>query len=252
MSAALKVISLNIEHSKHLARVETFLRREKPDVACVQEIFERDVPRISAACGGAEYRFAQMTRHIKETPPAIMGIAVFSLLPITKTSIRYYRGDAEHIPDFDSNDPATFQRKSHPCLFCDVTYAGNRFRIGTTHFTWTPDGKPDATQRTDIVHLLAALEEMGEFVLAGDFNAPRGGEIFDVLATKFKDNVPPHYTTSIDPSLHRAGKTRPQELADKMVDGIFSTPHYVVSDVTLVPGVSDHLALVAMVSTADT
>ena len=69
-----------------------------------------------------------------------------------------------------------------------------------------------------------------------------------MLAAKYKDNVPVQYKTSIDVALHRLGKERPEEFADKMVDGIFSTPLYEVKNVEMKGGVSDHCALVATVT----
>ncbi len=70
-----------------------------------------------------------------------------------------------------------------------------------------------------------------------------------MLAPKYKDNIPSHYKTSIDAALHRAGKERPEGLADKMVDGLFTTPGYTAVDVRLQFGVSDHAAIVATIST---
>ena len=81
-------------------------------------------------------------------------------------------------------------------------------------------------------------------MLCGDFNAPRGGEIFGLLAQKYKDNVPQKYTTSIDGILHRAGPL------PFMVDGLFSTPGYTVSHVEMVCGISDHCALIANVASS--
>lgn len=115
------------------------------------------------------------------------------------------------------------------------------FRIGTTHFTWTPDGEADEVQRTDIESLFAVLEKQGDIIFTGDFNAPRGKEIFSRLAERYHDNVPSEYTTSIDSTLHRAGDL------PHMVDGIFSTSGYAVQNVRMVCGVSDHCALVAEV-----
>ena len=90
-------------------------------------------------------------------------------------------------------------------------------------------------------------------MLCGDFNAPRmyegkPGEIFAMLAAKFKDNIPAIYETSIDVSLHRNGKTNAQELSDKMVDGLFTTPAYEASDVVLHPDISDHYAISATIT----
>jgi endonuclease/exonuclease/phosphatase family metal-dependent hydrolase len=85
------------------------------------------------------------------------------------------------------------------------------------------------------------LEMLGQrsIILCGDFNAPRGREIFSRLAKRWHDNVPLHYVTSIDPKLHRAG---PLQL---MVDGVFSTTDYRVRNVVLHQGVSDHCAITA-------
>jgi endonuclease/exonuclease/phosphatase family metal-dependent hydrolase len=100
---------------------------------------------------------------------------------------------------------------------------------------------------------LGILETQGEFVLTGDFNAPRmhkgnPGEIFSAIASRYTDNIPVHYETSIDASLHRNGKTRPLDFVDKMVDGLFTTPVYTAHDVGLHFGVSDHAAVSAIIS----
>jgi len=90
--------------------------------------------------------------------------------------------------------------------------------------------------------LCAVLETLGDFVLAGDFNAPRGKEIFSLLAERYTDNIPQKYTSSIDGTLHKAGPL------PYMIDGIFSTPLYEVVDVEMVCGVSDHCAFKAFVT----
>ncbi len=118
------------------------------------------------------------------------------------------------------------------------------YRLCNTHFLWTPDGSTSDEQRQALSNMFELLENEKEFVLCGDFNAPRGREIFSTLAQKFKDNVPPEYTSSLDPVLHRAA---PLHL---MVDGLFSTPGYNVTGVKMVGGVSDHCALVGHISRA--
>ena len=116
------------------------------------------------------------------------------------------------------------------------------YRVCTTHFRWTPDGEADDAQRTDMIALLSVLESLQDFVLVGDFNTPRGGDMFAELANRYKDNVPREFTSSLDPTLHRAAPL------ERMVDGIFTTPCYVVSDVEMISGISDHRALVANIS----
>ena len=242
MSVSLKLISLNIERSKHLDLVLPFLVSQRPDVDFLQELFERDISKFSDALEGASCEFVPMARYIRETPPQIMGVGIFSRFPVHGGDVLYYRGDPMHLPELDQDNPKTYNNKNLPLVWRDVKKEGVLFRIATTHFTWTPDGQADDDQRRDIKELLRVLEPEGEFVLCGDFNAPRGGEIFGMLARKYTDNVPLRYTTSIDGSLHRDGPL------PFMVDGIFSTPGYNVSEVQLVSGVSDHCALVAQVS----
>ncbi|MDO8551936.1 MAG: endonuclease/exonuclease/phosphatase family protein [bacterium] len=247
MSVALKLISLNIEKSKHLDLIVPFLEKQMPDVFCVQEIYESSIATISAALGGAEHVFIPMTGRPRETPPEIQGVGIFSRLSIRRHEVKYYVGTAETVPNSVQNDPATYNLNNRMVIICDIEKYGKIFRIANTHFTWTPDGNTSEEQRTDMRTLLDILHEVKEFVLAGDFNAPRGGEIFSMLAERYKDNIPPKYKTSLDIALHHAGKLRSRELADKMVDGIFSTPGYEVSNVQLISGVSDHCTVVAEV-----
>ena len=174
----------------------------------------------------------------------MQGVAIFSRLPVKAQSVRYYVGRPDTVPDSDDNDPLTYNASNRMVVLCDIEKEGNLFRIGTTHFTWTPDGESTDEQRSDMKALLTLFDGAEEFVLAGDFNVSRGGELFGVLAQRYKDNVPPQYTTSIDGNLHRRGQL------NRMVDGIFSTPSYTVSDVEMISGVSDHCALVAQISTA--
>lgn len=245
MPASLKLISLNIEKDRHLDRIVLFLLEQMPDVFCVQEIYESSIQAIAEALPDSTHVYVPMTRRPKEDPPQMQGVAIFSRPPIKKTqNVRYYAGAPENVPDSDDNDPSTYNASNRPLVICDIEKDGTVFRVCTTHFTWTSDGEPTDEQRRDMKALLTLLDSAGELVLAGDFNVPRGGELFGVLARHYKDNVPPHYTTSIDGDLHRRGQL------NRMVDGIFSTPAYTVSDVEMVSGVSDHKALVATVSKA--
>ncbi len=242
MSASVTLVSLNIERYKHLDTVRDFLAARTPEVACLQEVFEHDVERFARILGSASYAFEPMGRRPDEPPPGIMGIAIFSRYPIRHSESHYYVGQAGTLRDSSMEDVSSYNRVNRMTLVVDIEKDASVFRIATTHFTWTPDGEPDAAQRQDIKGLLSGIEDMGELVLCGDFNAPRGGEIFAALSSRYKDNVPDHYISSLDQELHRV------KGLELMVDGIFSTPQYTVSDVKMVSGVSDHQALVAAVS----
>jgi endonuclease/exonuclease/phosphatase family metal-dependent hydrolase len=244
---SLSLVSLNIEQSKHLERVILFLQERQADVVCLQELMEYDIPLFEKELGMRCF-FAGMTKHPASGRPGVMGVGILSRLPVTSTSTEYYWGDPGVLHDFDFTNATTkHATENHMVLWCDVEKDGDMFKIGTTHFAWTPDGMPDEFQRRDLRALLLLVEKKEEMVLCGDFNMPRGGELFAQLAERYKDNIPAHYKTSMDLQLHRARESDPEGLSTKMVDGLFTTPAYITSDVELVSDVSDHCAVVATV-----
>lgn len=244
MAAPLKLIQLNIEHGKHLERTLPFLREHAPDVVCLQELNEDLMPEFEKTLQASGV-FEPMCLYQGK----VQGIGIFSKYLIVRQKAIRYGGSSEKLPAYDNT---SFETKHDSLRFsllvADIEKEGELFRIGTTHFPVTEHGKATDFQRKDMQNLLSILREQGELVFTGDFNAPRGGEIFSKLAAEYRDTVPPQYKTSLDIALHRNGKEFPHELADKMVDGIFSTPGYMVSDVALIHGVSDHCAIVATVA----
>jgi endonuclease/exonuclease/phosphatase family metal-dependent hydrolase len=240
MAESISIVQLNIERDRHFGRIFPFLEKIKPDVLCLQELGEKDIALFEKNTGMMTCFYVPVAYQNYRGTPEVFGLGIFSRLPVLENGAKYYHGNAEYIPTFSRSDQNTV---NHILAYCDIKKGDSIFRIGTTHFTWTPDGNPTDLQRRDLPNLLKALEEMGEIVFTGDFNAPRGGEIFGELATRFVDNVPLKYTTSIDVQFHRN-----PEIKNMMVDGIFSTKGYSVTDVEMVCGLSDHCGLVAKVS----
>ncbi|MBI2025341.1 endonuclease/exonuclease/phosphatase family protein [Candidatus Kaiserbacteria bacterium] len=231
-----------MDWNKNLGRVLPFLSDRQADVVCLQEVREDALPVIAEAAGNY-YFYAPMCGGKIHGAPSTVGIAIFSRLPLLQTKARYYVGAAHRIVELDEQTLESRRATTYRALaFGGVQRGDTVYRIVTTHFTWTPDGKADEFQRHDLQKMLGLLQKEGEYLLCGDFNAPRGGEIYKTLSQKLKDNVPAHYVTSIDPERHRIKGLK------SMVDGLFTTSGYVVSDVRLHFGVSDHGALEAVVS----
>jgi exonuclease III len=239
----LKFISLNIEGSKHLDLVLPFLDKEKPDVFCAQELFESDIPIFKAKLG-MECAFAPLCRWDQdgERPaPELFGDGIFSRKPIKNVSVIYYLGDADSIP--------LHTRGKSETVYCalssgEILKDGQVFAVSTTHFVWTPNGEADGRQRQALVDLFKAMETRPDIILSGDFNAPRGSEIFDAIAARYKDNIPAEYKTSIDGKIHRTGPL------PYMVDGLFTTPGYIAEDTRLIDGLSDHMAIISRIRKA--
>lgn len=246
MAQELKLVSLNIEGHNHLDRIIPFLRFEAPDVVCLQEVIEPDYERIRDIVGpnGGFAPFVLMPlggSYVEDAKKFPWGIALFSRVhPVEMQTITY----AENSKTLQEYDPVTKDqsRFNRSLLVANINCDGQRFTVATTHFTWTPDGNPDELQRRDTEAMLQALSTLPDFVLCGDFNAPRGGEIFSAISARYTDNIPTQYTSSLDPELHRTKGS-----IERMVDGLFTTPHYAVKDVSLRRGVSDHCAVVATI-----
>jgi endonuclease/exonuclease/phosphatase family metal-dependent hydrolase len=237
---SLKLISLNIEGDNHYDRIFPFFEKEQPDIICVQEFFLDDLPLFEEKLAMTGYAVGMWTCSLPNTvrvsQKGLMGVAIFSKLPLLLTSHAWYVGEGKIIEMFTPTAGA--EKVSRALLWADVEKEGKKFRIATTHFTWSPAGSVTDIQRRDIQKLLQITDSLGEQVLSADFNAPRGTEIFSTLSSHFKDNIPPEITTSIDQNLHR------RKGIQFMVDGLFTTKTYTAKNVEIRDGVSDHCAIV--------
>lgn len=234
----LRVISINIERSKHIPKVLDFLQQEIPDVLCLQEVMEHDLSEFETLLR-AKATFVPMTT----LSYGVQGVAIITALPAETYSVQYAGAKGEGLPNLNVETYAEiFATQKFQLLIAQVKTTEADYTICTTHAPVTEKATITDYQIRTIESLLSELEGLNEFVLFGDFNAPRGLQPFSMLAEKYQDNIPLHYTSSIDPNLHRSG---PLEV---MVDGCFSTPGYQVDNVRLVSGVSDHCAIYAEIS----
>ncbi len=242
----INLVSVNIERSKHLELVLPFLRERAPDVACIQECMERDIPLLKETVGEHVLFvplciFAQRS----DEEEGLYGQTIFSRYPFVTTSSQYYGGEYDPLSTFTDDKEASIERIGKALSGIEIEKDGVVYKIMTTHFTWSKHGEPDERQRTDLKSLFGILETQPEFVLTGDFNAPRGRATWDTIAATYKDNIPTEYTSSIDPVLHRAAPL------PYVVDGLFTTPKYVASNVELISAVSDHCAIVASIQKSE-
>jgi endonuclease/exonuclease/phosphatase family metal-dependent hydrolase len=240
----LSLVSINIERDNHLDLVIPFLRERAADAVCVQELLERDIPAFEEALG-APCLFAPSTLYPTADGLVAEGTGMFARLPAARSSIVQYAGAEGELRAYDQDDAARkVETQKYALVAQTLRKRDTEFTIATTHFPWTRDGEADTVQRAAVDRMLAAVRDLGGAVLCGDFNAPRGKEIFGRIAQDMKDNIPAQYESSLDGAIHRAG---PLPL---MVDGLFTTPGYEAADISLVPGVSDHCAVVATIRKA--
>jgi exonuclease III len=84
----MKLISLNVEGSKHWGFVDPFLAGEQPDVVCLQEVFE-DYAKQFAETHGMYLAFASMSLRPNGEPPMDQkkGIAMLSRIAMDNITI---------------------------------------------------------------------------------------------------------------------------------------------------------------------
>ncbi len=229
----MKLISLNVELNRHKETVLNFLKKEKPDVFCAQELLEDDFEEYKRELGiEGVFQFQTLVTyfHYDEIKGKKQGIGIFAE-KIVSTGISYYE-ENENV------------RRS--LLWADVLDDdGKTMRFTTAHPPVTKEGEVTELQLEVIDSLIEKLQSLGEFIFCGDMNAPRGKESFARFSKKFIDNIPSEYETSIDQNLHRVKGIK------FMVDGLFTTPLYKSSNVKLVDGVSDHMAIVAEIESGN-
>jgi endonuclease/exonuclease/phosphatase family metal-dependent hydrolase len=248
---SIRLASINIEGDKHREAVVAFLLDFKPDVVCFEELAVPSIEFFEKALNMKGHFLPMMKTH---TMPGdftslleTFGVGIFSNLPISDTGSDYYYLGSGNLPTLKFKDGATDETTLwRGLLRADIKKGDKLYTVAVTHFTRTPNGCPDDKQRRDIKNLLALLSEIPEVILCGDFNAPRGMEIFSMLSEKYKDNIPERYTSSLDPKLHTLRNSKMY-----MVDGLFTTPYYVVTDVKLSEGISDHMAVTAIIGTKE-
>lgn len=260
-------LNLNIEGEKHLDRVSRLLQKECPAVFCAQEVFLESLHFFKNLGYGTF--FAPMGKKIySANTTRTFGTAIMwkeGEIDKISTSFHYYVGSKDKIPEYNLSNPNEIPEKNHtgqkfsphrrsmrwliqknPCnrVLIFGTFAKNKkkYNIATTHFTWTPDGNPTKQQKEDFGELMRKINPLNQqIILCGDFNAPRGGEIYDTLAKKFTDNVPKNIKSTIDEELHEVKGLQ------YVVDSIFTGKHYSAKDVKVISGVSDHKAIKAMI-----
>lgn len=246
MREALKLLTLNIEGSKHLDVILPRLDRERPDVLLLQEVFEHDLEKFRNALDARSHFSSLCSLSLSGLKEDLdnWGIAIFTRDNLIDFRETYYKGSREvaDIPNLD-NHPAD----ARSLLQVVVERGHERFSLATTHFTWVGGLKVSDEQWVDFGRLLpiirqsAIVKEHG-LVLGGDFNSPREEEIFKILARLFTDNVPPNVVTTLDRTPDRPNPW------DVVIDGLFTTPHYTARNVEVIGGLSDHRGITAQIT----
>lgn len=221
----MRILSVNIEGSRHLDTVSKLIDEYDADVACVQELFEADRALLDDRFAEVAF-YPRILQAWDGRPAAPKGIAIASKNRFEPLVVRY-AGPDELVP-YERFDESTVRRAI-------VAGSFGGLLVATTHMMVTEGASVQPFQFKDVDAILSILEPYRRVLLCGDFNATRGGPVYDVLSRAFTDRIAPDVRSTLDPEMHKA---RPKEL---VVDGCFTRD--VDARCELRFGVSDHAAL---------
>ncbi|MBC8495944.1 endonuclease/exonuclease/phosphatase family protein [archaeon] len=232
----LKIITLNIEFDRHLDAVIPFLKKEKADIVCLQEVLEPHFHLIKKELGMKGWF---MPIHMKDythidVPKGVeIQQGTVMLTNLSNNGFLEYYFRPKNVIVFTD-----FTKVARGLIVSSIEHEGKKFNIATVHYAWTPDGQIDDGQKKDFVKLIEFIKPFDDLLLCGDFNAPRGREMFSMFCKHFKDNLPKDVVSTIDENIHR------KKGLSYAVDTFFTTPNYKISNVKVVDGISDHKALI--------
>lgn len=230
---SLKFLHLNIEGSTHIHRISDFLSQNDIDVLCLQEAPQKFVIEQMPKLGFGYQYFVPMGRWEKYNDN--LGLAIISKHPFSYTShtILSKKGAVNN---------GDVSRVFH-LMEAGLNINDSVYNFLTTHLPVNYPGHVlTEFQLATYTELKNILLTKKSFILTGDFNCPRGVFIFDDLAKSYKDNVPTEITSTIDPVLHR------KPSLNLVVDGVFTTQDYKVSELKVLEGLSDHKGIMGSLS----
>ena len=88
---SLRLLTLNIEGDRHLDRIAAVIARHKPDIACLQEVFENDLSSLTAE-GRYQAKFAATALVVDPVSGTARkwGVAALTRLPVNTQDVNYY------------------------------------------------------------------------------------------------------------------------------------------------------------------
>lgn len=241
----MKLVSVNMEGMNHILRIVQLITREQPDCICLLEAPENFMTTLTTL--GYQSVFAFMQKRSAEGIESNEGVIFASRYPYAHHTNNYYEIGTKETPQ---EIGGRFVHTTFPYIFASISHpTEGKVFVATTHFIVTADGLADADQTAGLKAILAHLHTEAPHVLCGDFNLPRGvNTLYPLITNEYTDTIPPHYTSSLDRTLHRLGASLNLNapIFDKyIVDYIFTKPPYHAENVRLQFGVSDHAAVIA-------
>lgn len=233
--------SLNIEADRHLDKVASYLSANMPDVVFLQEVYKIHAEELAA----------QFDYHLTFVPHVDFNISEHIFKPLgewgiaTLTKVKPVNVQIAYYSEYPVVIPHEFMKTlKHPraLLVSELVIEGKQYYFANTHFTWALTTDADVAQLPDYLRLQKLLDKVPSFVLAGDLNASRDSRVYQELASRYIDQLPSSIESTLDPVLFRKPELK------LVVDHLFSTLDYLVENVQVLTGLSDHCGIAATIT----
>lgn len=223
----MKLLSVNVEKRNHVELIKNLITKTDAEVVCLEEVCSDDLDLLLE-----KYPFRLFGPNFRLVDGKEVGVVIAAKCNI-QGRLWYSDGNA-------SREVPLEALGAHRPILILAEVSG--MTLGVVHFTWTREMSESDKQAKDLTRLLDYLGDR-ELILLGDFNIPRGNTTYQRLANKYLDNIPLDIVSTIDFDMHRA-KREGKNRFEAVVDYIWSTRAYKVTNVQVISGVSDHCAIV--------
>lgn len=254
-----KLLNLNLyEGGTYLDNILKFFDQEKPDILCLQEIYNGTDPKLPCRLRTLEnlkqhlpqhhYHYAPELAMDEDHGPIDVGNAIFSRFPIikTKTTFLAHQYGTFKIP------PPNYDWSIHPHNMHQavININGTTINVFNLHGIWGRDGADNPTRLRMSQIIVDQIKDQQNVILTGDFNLrPNTQTINNIeqhLTNIFKDKL----TTTFNIPLKRKHQANYSEdiiqgYAQSVVDMIFTSSNLkLINKSCPHVDVSDHLPLI--------
>ena len=235
----MKILSLNTNRNTPLKEQLDLVEKTKPDVMCLQEV-RKDIFIDWLDTFGYQGNFAPQWYEYIDGQRITVGSAIITSKEASFKNY-YYRCDSDSIPYFNVGniEQADIPRALQTAL---INANGDIYQVANLHFTWAPNGIPNKLQIHDAHKVLKILEGLKQFILCGDFNTPVGSTAFEIMRNRASLAELINCDSTIDQNYHYAKDLK------IIVDAVLFTEPYILKDIALTCGVSDHCALIVNIT----
>ncbi len=244
----LKILCLNLYEGGLLwGNVETLIQREKPDILCLQEVFNGDerqpinfqsIKRLKTLLPDYFSYFSPELFEIFPQGQGDGGNAIYSRYPISEEKTVFLHEEYRKILRPRREDDFSHYPKNMQSVV--VTVDGKKLNVFNMHGVWGLDGKEDSKERLRMSKLICKeIKGKSPFVLMGDFNVQPNTKTIDAIEA-YGTNV---FKGVLQSTFNMEHKRNPG-YATAVVDMIFASPDIqVTSKAAPEDDVSDHRPL---------